>query len=301
MADPFAIEIFSVNGDPEGIRIIQKTNWSGIGVAFPRSLVSSVLAEEHADRPGVYILLGDAAEETIYIGEADPVGHRIKQHVLNKDNNWTWAVFFVDSHNMLGKTEIQFLESELIRIAKSYGTAILTNRNVPTLPNMSRKAQAVTEIFLQQMLLIMPLIGIKGLSKPNKMEMLNISHVPANDESIYDTIVVPARVEGFRRVFIGENCWYSIRIGEKAIPGLKYIAAYQVAPVSAITHVAEIAEIKPYEDSGKYKVIFKTPAIEIQPIKLDPNDINSRPQAPRYTNYQKLKTARTLTELWKVD
>jgi hypothetical protein len=35
------------------------------------------------------------------------------------------------------------------------------------------------------------------------------------------------------------------------IPGIRYIAAYQVAPVSAITHVAEVADIQPLEKSNK--------------------------------------------------
>ncbi|EXF90965.1 hypothetical protein HK44_029045 (plasmid) [Pseudomonas fluorescens HK44] len=34
---------------------------------------------------GIYILVGNAAEETIYIGEADPVGDRLKNHVSNKE------------------------------------------------------------------------------------------------------------------------------------------------------------------------------------------------------------------------
>ena len=42
------------------------------------------LREEYARRPGVYVLVGDLAEETVYIGEADPVAVRLKQH-LAKD------------------------------------------------------------------------------------------------------------------------------------------------------------------------------------------------------------------------
>jgi hypothetical protein len=49
---------------------------------------------------------------------------------------------------------------------------------------------------------------------------------------------------------------------------LQYIAAYQVAPISAVTHIAEIKAIRPYKDTGKYEVIFKGPAREIGPIKI---------------------------------
>jgi hypothetical protein len=50
-----------------------------------------------------------------------------------------------------------------------------------------------------------------------------------------DTIIVPAREDGFKEVFIGLNQWYAIRIGAAMKDRIKYIAAYQVAPVSAIT------------------------------------------------------------------
>jgi len=39
--------------------------------------------------------VGNAAKETIYIGEADPVGERLKNHVSNKEG-WVWGVYFFD-------------------------------------------------------------------------------------------------------------------------------------------------------------------------------------------------------------
>ena len=75
-----------------------------------------------------------------------------------------------------------------------------------------------------------------------------------------DTIIVPAREDGFKAVFIGENQWYQIRVGAAMKDRIKFIAAYQVAPISAVTHIAEVASIKPYKDTGKYVVTFKGPA-----------------------------------------
>ena len=37
---------------------------------------------------------------------------------------------------------------------------------------------------------------------------------------------------------------------------IKYIAAYQTAPISAVTHYAEVDSIEPYGDGGKYKLNF---------------------------------------------
>lgn len=36
MADPYTIRIFVPDGNPEGLRIIDRTNWTGLGIAFPR-------------------------------------------------------------------------------------------------------------------------------------------------------------------------------------------------------------------------------------------------------------------------
>jgi hypothetical protein len=46
--------------------------------------------------------------------------------------------------------------------------------------------------------------------------------------------VVPAQKEGFVQVFVGENAWYAIRISGGMIQKIKYIAAYQSQPVSAM-------------------------------------------------------------------
>ncbi len=60
-----------------------------------------------------------------------------------------------------------------------------------------------------------------------------------------DTVVVPAREEGFHKVFLKENRWFAIRIHSNMRPRIKYIAAYQVAPQSAITYVAPVSSIEP--------------------------------------------------------
>jgi hypothetical protein len=295
MTNPFTIQIFSTTGEPKGIRIIEKTNWSGIGVAFPREQLSEVITEEHANRPGVYILVGDAAEETIYIGEADPIGIRLKQHL---QKNWSWGVFFVDSHG-LGKTEIKFLESELVRIASEYKNSILMNRNIPARPNMSRQSQAAATVFLNEILLILPMIGIRGFTQPT-YHSGNLVVDDTQVESIsdnFDTLVVPAKEDGFNSVFIGEDRWYAIRMNKQNIPKIKYIAAYQVAPISAVTHIAEVSEIIPYENSGKYQIKFKHKAEKIKAIPLKTGHA-AQPQSPRYTLHSKIINAEFVHQLW---
>lgn len=35
MTHPFSVRIFLVDGDPSGIKTVEKTNWSGVGLMFP--------------------------------------------------------------------------------------------------------------------------------------------------------------------------------------------------------------------------------------------------------------------------
>lgn len=113
-----------------------------------------------------------------------------------------------------------------------------------------------------------------------------------------DTIVVPARPDGFEKVFLGENCWYAIRISSSMIGRIKYIAGYQATPVSAITHYSEVDRIEKYQDGIKYIVYFKSTAIKINPIELGKRAKGVAPQAPRYTTLKKLLQAKTIPEVF---
>ena len=52
----FSVRIFVPSGEPEGLRIIEKSNWTGLGLVFPRSLFAEVRHRKELNRTGVYIL-----------------------------------------------------------------------------------------------------------------------------------------------------------------------------------------------------------------------------------------------------
>jgi hypothetical protein len=113
-----------------------------------------------------------------------------------------------------------------------------------------------------------------------------------------DTVVVPAREDGFQDTFLKENRWFAIRIHGTMKPQIKYIAVYQVAPISAITHVASVSSIEPWNDTKKFVVNFAEPAREIGAIPLLKNGKVKAPQNLRYTNYERLMHAKSLDDIW---
>lgn len=118
------------------------------------------------------------------------------------------------------------------------------------------------------------------------------------DASEVDTVVVPAREEGFQETFLRENRWYAIRIHGTMRPQIKYIAAYQVAPVSAITHIAPVKSIEPWKDTGKFVLNFAEPAREIGPIELVKGGRIKPLYNLRYTTRARLEAAKTLEDIW---
>ncbi|MCI8609664.1 MAG: hypothetical protein HFE73_08485 [Firmicutes bacterium] len=121
---------------------------------------------------------------------------------------------------------------------------------------------------------------------------------PDIDADELDTIVVPAREEGFNEEFLKNNRWFEIRISSAMIDKIKYIAAYQVSPVSGITYVGEVDRIERYKDTNKYIVFFKPGTVKkINKVSLGTKK-GMAPQAPRYSSYKKILEAKTLDELW---
>lgn len=163
---PSTIKLFLVTGNPEGLRTAELSNWSGKAFAGPRSELNGLLAREEIASPGVYILAGheeDNEQPAVYVGEAEKVTSRLKQHTDN--DFWQHAIVFISKDENLTKSHIRFLEGELIRIARNAGRSILKNSQSSgaKLPESDR---ADMEGFLEKILQLLPVLGVTAF-KPS--------------------------------------------------------------------------------------------------------------------------------------
>jgi hypothetical protein len=79
---------------------------------------------------------------------------------------------------------------------------------------------------------------------------------------------------------------------------IKHIAAYRVAPISAITHIASVERIEPWKDTDRYVLYFSEAPEEIAPIALVPGGLAKALRDRRYTSLQILRMARNLDEVF---
>jgi hypothetical protein len=172
-ATPFSLRIFVVDGDPDGLRVVDRTNWNGKALVFPRPLLPKVKQRAEFGQTGVYLLLGpreDGEGEKLYIGEGDPVRPRLEKHYVEKEF-WSRAIFFVAGEGQLNKAHVQYLESQLIKRAKAAKRLPLDNGNVPTEPTLSEPDRAYVEVFLDHMLGMLPVLGVQAFEQAAELSV----------------------------------------------------------------------------------------------------------------------------------
>lgn len=158
----FSLRIFLPDGSPDGLRLVEKSNWSGHGIVCPRPLFPTARNRGEFSRTGVYVLLGPPGEgelSAVYIGEGDPIRPRLESHQANKDF-WTTAICFTSKDGNLNKAHVQYLESRLVALAREAKRCIVENINTPQLPTLSEADVADVETFLDEMLLCFPVLGV---------------------------------------------------------------------------------------------------------------------------------------------
>ena len=295
------------DNEPTGPRLAKIDQWSGRALCVPRGAIDEVQRRKELDGPCLYFLIaqaGTASAPRVYVGEADGFRDRIRSHETSKDW-WSALVVFYSGDGSLVKSGIQYLESLCVAALRRAGWCQLENGTDPALPTVPDEDVGGLVQFQKNVEIIMPILGYNLFAKAPASESGSevVSDVAeTTTTSAFDTIVCPARQEGFESAFLGQRAWWAIRIREMNIPKIRYIAMYRVAPISAITHYAEVDRIEPYtgadEPEGKYKIFLKGEPKEMEkPIGIGKR-VNIKPQAPRYTTFESLMSAKSLDDVF---
>jgi len=153
------IKLFLPHGDAMRLRVVEVSNWTGKALAAPRTELDDLLQREESEKSGVYFLFGaepDTGEPLAYIGEAEIVRDRLKQHKAR--DFWNAVVFFVSKDENLTKAHIRYLEHRLLTEAKATGRYKLDNSNGTNarLPESDREDM---EVFLARIQQVLPVLG----------------------------------------------------------------------------------------------------------------------------------------------
>lgn len=161
------LTVYMIDGTAYGPRLSEIGNWVGKAIYSPRASINKIINRSEFDNPGVYCLKGDptddAFDEKIYIGEAENIKIRLKQHLSDPNKDFKELIFFVSKDELLTKTQIRYLESRLVQIAIEAKTAQIDNGNSPSLPTLHEADISDMEYFLEQIKLILPVMGFKFL------------------------------------------------------------------------------------------------------------------------------------------
>lgn len=161
------LTIYMIDGTEYGPRIAEIGNWVGKAFYAPRTTISKVINREEFDNPGIYILKSnsdsESYQEKIYIGEAENIKNRIKQHLQNSKKEFVEMLFFISKDDLLTKTQIKYLESRIVQLSIDSKAAEIENGNIPSLPTLHEADKSDMEYFLDQMKLILPVMGFRFL------------------------------------------------------------------------------------------------------------------------------------------
>lgn len=172
------IKIFLVDGEPNGLKTAELSNWVGQAVVIPRKKLKDTKDRQDCNKPAVYFLVGKESEEallpTAYIGEAENLWNRLTTHDNSKDF-WQMAIAFVSKDNNLTKAHVKYLESRCIEIATRAERFNLENGTKSAQPSLSESDIAEMEEFLENLKLLLTAVGYPILQEVASREQIKTS------------------------------------------------------------------------------------------------------------------------------
>lgn len=135
------ISIFIPDSNPRGVKICDIKDSIVKAIFIPRNKLEDVYKRSDILDPGIYFLFGNEDEvgkPKVYIGEAENLLTRIKQHNISKDF-WNTAICFVSEKRNINKAHIKYLESYCASEAQRINKCKLENGVTPTQSSLTEQ------------------------------------------------------------------------------------------------------------------------------------------------------------------
>ena len=164
------INIFIPDSNPRGVKICDIQDSIVKAVYSPRNKLDLALDRPELSEPGVYFLIGkddEVSKQEVYIGEAENLSLRIKQHNANKDF-WNTVICFVSEKKNINKAHIKFIESFACFEAKEIAKCKLENTVFPNRPSLTEQERDFALNFFDDMKILIATLGFPILERSLK-------------------------------------------------------------------------------------------------------------------------------------
>ena len=162
MAFNKTIQMCIFDGNPNGRIMCELSNWNGRVYKISRNELQEFSERDDAENTGVYFLLGkdDNNLDTVYIGEAEKMLTRLKQH-LRDTEYWSDCIVVISKDDLLNKAHVKYLENSFYNLAKEAGRSVVLNNNIPTRSSISEYDEAMLQEFISNAKLLVNTLGYK--------------------------------------------------------------------------------------------------------------------------------------------
>lgn len=170
-----SINLFLMDGTPNGRIKSTLSNWTGVAYKIPRTELEKCKGRNDLTQSGVYFLFGtsdESGENIVYIGQAsvrkngEGILYRLQEHKRNPNKDyWTEAVVLTTSNNSFGTTEISYLENRFCAMASEAKRYTVKNANEPNPGNITEEKESELEEFIDYSMIVMGTLGYKVFEK----------------------------------------------------------------------------------------------------------------------------------------
>ncbi|WP_423210677.1 GIY-YIG nuclease family protein [Paracoccus yeei] len=169
-----SVRLYLVEGMATGLLTAEIINWTGHALAGPRTRLEGALQRDELTRTGVYLLYGEGLVDdlpSVYVGEGDNIATRLRAH--SKDDNkdyWDRFVAITSKDMNLTKAHVRYLEGRLIVLLAEARKCMIRNKTEPVFERLPEADISDMETFLDEIQLLLPVIGVDFLRRPQVKE-----------------------------------------------------------------------------------------------------------------------------------